>query len=344
MPMQKQHIEYAARVYGVHLGAMATEVQPEGLAMDATLAMDALPALVTVSNGGIPAFLTSFVDPKLIEVLTTPNKFAQILGEEKKGDWTTLTAIFPVVESAGETSAYDDYSNNGMVTANVNWPQRQSFHFQTITEWGERQLDMMGKAKIDWSNRLNIASAIIMDKFMNKSYAYGIQGMQNYGLLNDPNLSAPITPLAKAAGGFTWNNATALEEYADVLALFAQLVAQTGGVLEMTDKMTLTLSPKMQVNLAKLTPFNVPVTKMLSDAFPALTVEVAVEYSTIGGEYMQLIADNVQGQDVGMAAFTEKMRAHGVVKGLSSFAEKKSGGTWGAVITQPLGIASMLGL
>ncbi len=344
MPMTKADIQYAARVYGVHLGAQATEVQPEHLAMDAELAMDALPGLITVGNSGIPAFLTTYVDPKLIEVLTTPNKAAQILGEEKKGDWTTITAMFPVVESAGETSAYGDYSNNGMVTANVNWPARQSFHFQCITEWGERQLDMLGAARIDWANQLNIASARIMDKFLNKSYFFGIQGMQNYGLLNDPSLSAPIAPLAKAAGGFTWNNATALEEYADVLALFNQLVTQSTGLIEMTDKMTLAMSPAMQVNLAKLTPFNVPVRQMIKDAFPNLTIEVAVEYATVAGQVMQLIVDSVQGQDTGTAAFTEKMRAHGVVKQLSSFAEKKSGGTWGAIILQPLAIASMIGL
>jgi hypothetical protein len=38
------------------------------------------------------------------------------------------------------------------------------------------------------------------------------------------------------------------------------------------------------------------------------------------------------------------MRAHAVVVEESSWKQKKSGGTWGAIIRQPLGIASMIGV
>jgi hypothetical protein len=42
-------------------------------------------------------------------------------------------------------------------------------------------------------------------------------------------------------------------------------------------------------------------------------------------------------------AFTEKLRAHPVKVELSSFKQKKSQGTWGAIIYRPILIASMLG-
>ena len=42
-------------------------------------------------------------------------------------------------------------------------------------------------------------------------------------------------------------------------------------------------------------------------------------------------------------AFTEKMRAHAVVVGHSSWSQKKSQGTFGTVIYQPFAIASMIG-
>ncbi|EOX7982176.1 DUF2184 domain-containing protein, partial [Escherichia coli] len=116
---------------------------------------------------------------------------AQILGETKKGDWTTLSAQFPIAESDGEVSSYGDYSNNGVVSANVNWVPRQSYHFQTFTVWGERELEMYGAARIGWAAELNVASALTLNKFQNKSYFYGIAGLTNYGLLNDPSLSAP---------------------------------------------------------------------------------------------------------------------------------------------------------
>ncbi|KAG1607072.1 hypothetical protein G6F45_013845 [Rhizopus arrhizus] len=126
--------------------------------------MDAAGPLVTSSNTGIPGYLTNWVDPQLTRVLTTPMQGAVILGEGKKGDWTTLTATFPVVESTGEVSSYGDYSENGRAGANTNFPQRQSYHYQTMTEWGERELEMAGLAKINWASELNIASALVLNK------------------------------------------------------------------------------------------------------------------------------------------------------------------------------------
>lgn len=342
-------IAHAARVYGIHLdmaaqgGQMSGFIPPE-MAQDANLAMDALPALITTSNSGIPAFLTNYVDPKLIEVLVTKNKGATILGENKKGDWITPTAFFPVAESAGEVSSYGDYNSNGQITANVNWPQRQSYHYQANTQWGEKQLAMMGAGKIDWASRLNIASAVIMDKFQNKTYFYGVAGLQNYGLLNDPALVTPIAPITKAAGGFTWPLATANEVYEDIKRLYTQLVLQSNGTIEMTDKLKLCMSPTRSTELNKVTAFNVSVLDMLKKNYPNMTVEVAVEYTTLSGELMQLIAESVEGQDVGYCAFTEKMRAHAIVVETSAFKQKKSGGTWGAIILQPFAIAQELGI
>lgn len=47
-----------------------------------------------------------------------------------------MTAQFPVVESTGQVSSYGDYNNNGQVNANVNWVARESYLYQTITQWG----------------------------------------------------------------------------------------------------------------------------------------------------------------------------------------------------------------
>lgn len=345
-PQQLSVIAQAARTYGIHFH-QAGQVQgfiPSHLAMDADLAMDALPALVTTTSSGVPAFLTNYVDPKLIEILVSPNKAAMILGENQKGDWTTPTAFFPVVESAGEVSSYGDYSTNGEVTANTNWPQRQSYHYQTVTQWGERELDQMGKGRIDWASRLNIASATIMGKFQNKTYLYGVQGLQNYGILNDPSLISPISPGSKVGGGFTWLTATANEIFADIEALFLQLVTQSNGTIDMNVSAKLVLSPKRQVSLTTTNQYNVNVFALLKNNFPNITIETVPEYSTVSGELLQLIVETVEGQDTGYCAFTEKMRAHAVERKTSSFLQKKSGGSWGAIILQPFAIAQMLGI
>jgi hypothetical protein len=317
------------------------------LAMDAAPPNALQPQLITAGNAGIPAYLVNYLDPELTRVLTSPIKAAEIFGEAKKGDWTTLTATFPVIESAGEVASYGDYAEGGSVGANVNYEPRQSFHYQTFTRWGDRELAMAGLAKIDWAAEQNVASALAFNKFQNKSYFFGITGLDNYGWLNDPSLNSPITPGAKTAGGFTWAKGTGLEIWADIQALYKQLQSQLGGNLEMSDKMTLVMSPLVQSNL--LTPMSLVygsgnVKAYLAESFPNLTVKTAVEYSTASGELVQLFVDSVQGQKLGFCGFTEKMRAHAVVRETSATYQKKSAGTWGAILKVPAALAQLLGV
>ena len=330
--------------HGIVLPAEMQGWIPDGVSNNYALAMDAQPNLVTVSNNGIPAFLSNWMDPRVITVLVTPNKAAQILGEEKKGDWVTRTATFPMIESTGQVSSYGDFSKAGTTSANVQFPQRQSFHYQTITEWGEKQLAEAGLAKIDWASRLNIASVMVLDKFQNNSYFFGIGGLQNYGLLNDPSLPPAITPIAKVGGGTAWTLATPNETYTDVQKLFAQLVTQTGGLVEQDTKLILATTPGVAIYLSNKNSFGLSVYDMMKSTFPNIRFETATQYATLGGNVVQLIAEAIEGQETGTCAFTEKLRAHQVIPDVSSFKQKKSQGTWGAIIYFPAAFAQMIGV
>lgn len=319
--------------------------------MNAQIAMDAAqPGLITTTNAGIPSYLTNYIDPKLIEVLIAPNKAAKILGNEtKKGDWLTLTTTFPIVEHTGEVSTYGDWNNNGSTSANINFPQRQSYHYQTVTQWGERQLEMAGLAKVDWSSRLNIASAMVLDKFQNNSYFFGIAGLQNYGLLNDPLLPTPLTPGTKATNSPKWMNgnvvtATANEIFTDIQSMFAQLATQTKGLIDADTSMVIATSPGMSMAFTTTNTFNVNVYDLLHKNFPNIRFETAPQYTTTAGELVQMIATTLEGQETAVPAFTEKMRAHSIVKEMSAFRQKKSQGTWGTIIFRPVCIAQLLGV
>lgn len=318
----------------------AMDLMPEGVSHNFALAMDAQPALVTVSNAGIPAYLANYIDPKIIEVLVAPMKAAVILGEEKKGDWTTATATFPSIESTGEVSSYGDYSRNGSVGVNANFNQRESYHYQTITQWGELELERAALAKIDWASRMNLASVLLLNKYQNQTYFFGVSGLQNYGLLNDPALIAPIAPTALWSLAGTTGDVV----YEDIRRLFVQLQTQMNGTIDQEEKMVLALSPTTAVALNKTNQYNVNVTDQIKKNFPNLRVETAPEYATVSGQAVQLIAENVEGQKTATAAFTEKLRAHAIVRDTSSFLQKKTQGTWGTVIFRPVAIASMLGV
>jgi hypothetical protein len=342
-------LQAIAEAVGIHFMGVRAQLQPDNvrlrMAHDGGFACDAQPTMITSSNSGIPAFLSTFVDPKLIEVLVSPMKAVEIVGQEvKKGDWTTETVMFSMIESTGQTTAYGDYNETGSTGVNANFPQRQSFHYQTVTQWGERELERAGLAKIDLANRLNIASALTLNKFQNKAYFNGVAGLQNYGLLNDPQLNAAIVPTTKAATGTSWTVATALEILADIQKLFKQLQTQSGGLIELDTKMTLAMSPSSEVYLTNTTTYNVSVADILKKNFPGMTVKTAPDYSTGSGELLQLIVDEYEGQRTAECAFTEKMRAHPVVIGSSSFRQKKSQGVWGTIIYRPMFIAQMLGV
>jgi hypothetical protein len=349
--MRNAEFQRLERDYGIILPE-ATDFLKEGISHDYELAMDAQPGLVTVSNAGIPSYMTNFVDPNFIRAVYAPNKAAEILGEAKKGDWTDLSATFPFIENTGEASSYGDYSENGSVGMNATFPQRQSYHYQTITQWGERQLDMYAKARINYVTELNTSSVVILNKFQNNTYFFGVGGLQCYGLLNDPGLSAVLTPGVKAFGGgtgHTWVTggvvtATANEVYLDIQTMFTELVAQSGGVIEMTDELVLAMSPTSAVALTALTTFNVDVRDQLKKNFPNLKVVTAVQYATTGGQLVQMIAPRFDGKQTGTCAYTEKLRAHPIVRKMSSFEQKKSQGTWGTIIWYPVAITSTLGV
>ena len=352
------NLDILAKKLGVHYPSSYE------LAMDAAsyeekmMAADAQTTTVTYSNAAIPAFLTTVVDPKIIEILVTPMKAAEIAGSEvKKGTWVDTTWLFPVIESTGNVSAYGDYSTTGRSSSNVNWPERQQHFYQTVTKWGERELARMGQARVDWASRLNIASVLTLNKFQNLSYFYGVKGLQNYGLLNDPSLPTAIQPTTKAAntGGspsgtnawFTSGgalNATGLEVFADIQAMFKDLQSRAKGLVSLDTPITLAMSPESEVALTLTTQFNVNVQDLLAKNFPNLKVKTAPEYAGTAGYLVQMIADEVEGQRTVEVAFSEKLRAHPVILDVSSFKQKKSQGTWGAIIYRPFLISQMVGV
>jgi hypothetical protein len=345
---------------GIHLDG-AQSYLPDGFAQNFGIAMDAQPALVTTSNAGIPSFLTTMVDPQIIKVLFAPNKMAQVFGEVKKGSWLDQTAMFPMVEQTGEVSSYGDFANNGRAGLNTDFPQRQSYLYQVIVEYGELEMERAGLARISWASELDQAAVTILNKYQNLTYAFGVAGLENYGLLNDPSLSAALTPSTKTAGGVTWftaggaPNANANEVYNDIVSLYELLVQQAGGNVEidMEGPMVLAMSPGVQVALTFTNTFGITVQDMLKKTYPKIRVETAVQYGKLSasnpqgvaaGNLVQLIAENVGGQPTGYCAFNEKLRSHPIIRGLSSFQQKKTQGTWGSIIRQPFAIAQMVGV
>lgn len=341
-----------ARDWGIHLAGVRGYFSE--MAMDT-----ALPSYTptTAPNSAVPALFTTYTDPVVIRALVTPTRSEAIYGSAKKGDWTTDTAQFPVVELSGYASAYDDYSAIGTADGNANWVPRQSFHFQTWTRWGEREVERMGAAKIDWVNQKNLASVSVLNKNANAINLFGLEGMELFGALNDPSLPAAIAPVAKvapsgsAAQGNTWADiADPVQVYADILKAFGVLSAQLGGNLTLESPMTLVIPTERQQCLLYTNQYQVSLADLLKKNLPNLVVETLPEAGTTlaGGQasttLMQLFATEIEGQRSVTTAFTEKLRAHVVEQYSSNFRQKKSQGTWGTIWFYPHACVTMAGI
>lgn len=346
----------AAEEYGIHFHN-AQNVRgflPDSAAAINRLAMDSVASQAvdvkgpwglstTAPNSGIPWFMANYVDPTIIEVLVSPVKATKIIGERKIGDWTTITDMIPVSEYVGEVSTYGDFNNNGHADSNENYEFREQYLYQTVVQWGDLELARYGLARIDKLVRKRAAAVQTMTKFQNKSYFYGIKGLRNFGLLNDPDLLPAITP--KAVDGKTlWEDKDGQEVFNDVQMLYTKLVERTQGIVDQDAPMTLAMSPVAKANFTKTNGFGLTVNRMIADNFPNIRLETAVEYDTDAGGLVQLIVNDVSGQGTGYAAFGEKMRDFPVIPDLSAWKQKHMAGTWGTIITQPIAIAQMIGV
>jgi hypothetical protein len=329
------------------------------MAMDQPYPGGGPPQLFLDPNSAVPAMLTTTIDPDVFRILFAPNKAAEALGGEvKRGTWIDDIIFFPVVEATGEVSSYGDYSEQGNAGINVAWPARANYIFQVIKEYGEREVERGGLARINWVSEIDRAAALTIAKFLNLSYIFGIQGLQNYGFANEPNLSPALAPGAKAAGGVQWLvnghfNATANEIYADIVAMFYQLVIQTSGLVETDSELVLLLSPGAHVGLTATNSFGVNVGDLLEKNYPNVSIITIPQFAArsgvmpqgvTAGEWMMLICREVEGQKTAFPAYSEKMRAHPVIRARSSFSQKVSAGTWGSIMRLPAAVVSMVGI
>ena len=112
-----------------------------GIVFDSAKEFIAEDAAITAPNIGVPAVLTTYVDPAIVRILTAPRNARRIFGERRKGDWTTSSAMFKAVEATGSTAPYADYSNAATSDVNVVYPERDNYVYQTTIRYEPVTID-----------------------------------------------------------------------------------------------------------------------------------------------------------------------------------------------------------
>lgn len=307
----------------------------------AEFAMDAIslaPTLITAASAGIPAWMSMYFDRRVIDIQLAPLAAEKILPVVKKGDWTTTYATFITAESVGQVATYSDWSANGMSNANVNFPSRQNYIYQTWVEYGDRQMAMMGEAGIDWAARMQRSASTIMAKFQNSSFLLGVAGFQNYGLMNDPTLAAPV------AATVNWATAEPEEIANDVVAMVGRLIAQSAGLITGQERLVLALAPSALNDVNRTNSFGLSAGAKIRQTYPLIEYVAVPEFDSAAGRLVQLWAPEVNGQPAGEVAYSEKLRSHAVERYSSSTRQKFSAGTFGSIIYLPFAVTQTIGV
>ncbi len=315
-----------------------------------TAKMLAMDAALTGNNNGFPSVFNTFIDPKVVEILFAKTAATQLADEGKVGTWSDEYYNFPVEEIAGNVTGYSDYANGVSSDVNYEYPVREQYRFQTAIKYGDLETDKAAAAKIALAARKQNAAAEILTRFENKAYLFGIKGKRIYGLLNDPNLNASISPLS-VDGKSTWNDKKTASPatfanavFNDVAALVSELFANNGANIDANAELVLGISNAKAADLQAPNSYGLTAKAMIEQNFPNLKIVQIPELSTDAGEQLYLIAPSINGQATAMNAYSEKYRLSRVVALETSFAQKAIGATWGAVIYRPSAIARMSGI
>lgn len=307
------------------------------------LANDA--AMVTAANSGVPVEFTSYIDPMVIPILTATRGAREIFGEAKKGDWTTSYARFQTSEITGEVEAYTDYGQGGASDVNPTFPVRTQYIYQTNIRYGDREVDVASRARLQLAADKQRAAATVIDIASNKFALYGVAGLEIYGLLNDPNLPSDVAPLPNADEKTLWSEKSTKEIYEDVLYLFGKMADRGAGHIDANTELVLATSPATQVQLGKATDFNISARQMLETYFPRIRFVALPELSTAtSGTSILLVAPTIEGLPTAQIGFSEKFRAMRLIPESSSFHQKFVGSSYGTIIYRPFAIGRMTGV
>lgn len=304
---------------------------------------------------GYPVSAFSYLSPEIVPILLSARNATKLGREVKTGVWTDDYMQFPVEEYAGNVTPYNDYQNGVTTDVNYEFPVREQLRFQTTLTFGDLEAEKASSAKIALINAKQRASAEIIAQESNRFYLYGVQGKKIYGLLNDPNLNATISPVNIAPVGqtgiTTWTDKMSSQPstfaniaYNDINTLWTELCSKNGGNIDANTPMILALSNKMLPFLNAPNSFGLTASKMIKDNFPNIEIIALPELSTSAGERVLLEVSELMGVSTVDCCFSDKYRLGRLIAKTSSYEQKAISTTWGAVVKRPSLIATMLGI
>lgn len=307
-------------------------------------------ALVTNNNIGFPAWMYTYINPEVIEVLFAKMAATKLFSEKKNGEWTDEFVQFNREEIVGDITAYSDFQNGSLSDVNVDYFVRENFRFQTMIRYGDLEVEKAQKAKMQLVARKHNAAAQNIARASNKFYLYGVAGKKIYGALNDPNLAPALAPYS-VDGASTW--AAKLEKdrdgfanivYNDIVKMVTKMMEKNGGLVDLNTSMKLAMSNAVQSYLTIPNVYGKTAQQLLKENYPNISIEILPELSSNEGEKLMLVVENYGGMQTGMTSFTDKFFLKRLIPDTSSYYQKAAASTQGCIILRPNFIVTLVGV
>lgn len=312
--------------------------QETGSVMDADTGV---PTAITSGNVGVPIELLTYFDPKAIEILTAPRNATKLFGEIVIGDWTTARRKYRLDELIGNVAPYGDYSENGVSDVNSEWVANDFYLYQTMVKYGALETAKTSVAKVDLVAKKQKSASTLISIMSNRIYMYGIDGLECYGVLNHPLLPSSLTPTT-GVGGTTWSVKTANEIYADIVKLVTDLIDKSNGLIDANSAMKLGISTAIIGYLNTTNTFGLSALDMIKKNYANIEIIPIPEFSTVSGNLVYVIANDVSGQEVGNCVSNQKLRTFQLIPEASSYKQKWVSGVGGLSLYLPFAVSRML--
>lgn len=283
---------------------------------------DSAATLSMAANTNVPGWMLTVVNPEVISIMTSPQNTTAIFPERRVGDWTMDSFTIPKEEMAGDVDTYSDFSHTGSADSNAGYASGFSFLYQTTVKYGAREQAVTAAVGLDAAASKQRAAAHVLKFAENKFYAYGVQGLPIYGILNHPDslpstAPTPWTPPGGSSPVTRWKDKDGQAIYDDIKKLFALMVKRGKGLINSTLPIKLVLSPEAEVMLGTMTRANdnlvqQPVMESLKAYFTNLEVVTLPELSTESDDDPQtilMVINEIMGQKTGELIFCEKVRS-----------------------------------
>lgn len=307
-------------------------------------------AAITTANVGVPAIFTTYIDPQVVPILFGAQNSTKMFDEQRTADFATSEMQFGLKEVAGSVTSYSDYAENVSTDINMEWTTRDNYVFETVIKYGEREIAIAGKAKLNLVSEKQQGAAYVLAAAHNKINLLGVAGKRVYGMLNAPNLPTSLTPIV-VSGNSTWAAKQAADPvnlpnvvYNDINKMWADLLGRNGGHIDETMRIKLGIAPAVASFLTIPNVYGLTAMSLLKNTYPNLEVVQLPELATQAGNTLFMEIPELLGTKTAIFAPSEKARFMNVIPKMSSYQQKVAGATFGCVYKRPSLVSIMTGV